>query len=446
MKITIIGGTGYVGLVTGVGFAALGHKVCCADIDEEKVSRVKRGIMPIYEKGLEELVVKGLEAENLEFTTDIKHAVQFGEIIFITVGTPEKADGSVDIRYLIRAAQDIGEYMNDYKIIVNKSTVPVGTGDLVEDIIRQESKSRNFDVVSNPEFLREGTSVQDFFNPDRIVIGAESEAAVSFIKPIFQSFKDIPLIITDRRSAEIIKYAANTFLAARLSFINEVSELCGKAGADVQKVVEALGYDKRIGKSYLNPGLGYGGPCLVKDIKAFINTFEEYDCSSTVLQAVYKRNEDQMDNVMKQIFKILGDVKGKTASILGLAFKPGTSDVRNSPALKLIKRLQLAGMKIKAYDPKVKTLYEEYGGPVGHRENLYEACKDADIAIITTEWEEFKSIDFNRLGLLMKKRNLFDGRNIFSVDDMENTGFNYFSIGRKSIDLEAGDEYMKVAL
>jgi UDPglucose 6-dehydrogenase len=433
-KIGIIG-TGYVGLTTGVAFASLGYKVICMDKDKEKINNLNRGIIPIYEPGLEDLL--NTYKANIEFTSDLSRIIQKSEIIFICVGTPSREDGSIDMSYFREAVTEIAKLLNDYKIIVNKSTVPVGTGDWVKKEIGKYYKGE-FSVVSNPEFLREGSALKDFLEPDRIVIGVEDERAKEIVLEIYSKI-NAPKLVTDIRSAEMIKYAANAFLAMKISFINEIANICEKVGADVKKVAEGIGLDKRIGPYFLNAGIGYGGSCFPKDINGLIVIANNYNYDFKLLKAVTEVNEYQQERFIRKIIDILKKTKGDTIAIWGLAFKPNTDDVRKSPALKIIRRLSEEGYKIKAYDPKAsenakkefQLLDKEYLKNIYFCSNPYEAVKEADVLALVTEWTEFYNLDFSRIKSLMRKPYFLDGRNQFEPEEMKELGFYYEGIGRK---------------
>jgi len=433
-KIGIIG-TGYVGLTTGVALATLGYKVICMDKDEEKINNLNRGIIPIYEPGLEDLL--NIYKANIEFTIDLSRIVRKSEIIFICVGTPSKEDGSIDMSHFREAVTKIAKLLNDYKIIVNKSTVPVGTGDWVKKEIGKYYKGE-FSIVSNPEFLREGSALKDFLEPDRIVIGVEDERSKEIMLEIYSKI-DAPKLITDIRSAEMIKYAANAFLAMKISFINEIANICEKVGADVKKVAEGIGLDKRIGPYFLNAGIGYGGSCFPKDIDGLIMIANNHNYDFKLLKAVTEVNEYQQEKFVKKIINILMREKGDTVAIWGLAFKPNTDDVRKSPALKIIRRLVEEGYKIKVYDPKamgnaekeIRHLNKEYLKNICFCNDPYEAVRDADVLALVTEWPDFLKLDMKKVKNLMRKLYFLDGRNQFEPKEMRRLGFCYEGIGRK---------------
>src|SRR3989338_7276950 len=432
MKIAVVG-AGYVGLVTGACFAELGNDVVCVDIEEDKIKNLNNNIIPIFEPGLEELLIKNRKKGKISFTTDLKKSIKESDIIFICVGTPPKKNGEADLSYVEDVARTIADVMDSYKIIVEKSTVPVETGEKVAKSIRAYNAHKvDFDVVSNPEFLREGSAVNDFMHPDRIVIGCESERAKDIMKKLYSPLK-APIIFTDIKSAEIIKHASNSFLAAKISFINAIASICEAAGADVEKVAEGMGYDKRIGRSFLDAGIGYGGFCFPKDAEAFIRISEKFGYDFSLLKAVQEINNNQRNHFVSKIEKALWIVKGKTIGILGLAFKPNTDDMRFAPSVDIITELQKEGAKIKAYDPKAMEKSKGILKNIEYCSNTYDAAKDADALVIVTEWDEFKEIDMKRIKSLMKHPLIIDGRNIYRLEDMKNDGFTYISIGRKEV-------------
>ncbi|MBS3105463.1 UDP-glucose/GDP-mannose dehydrogenase family protein [Candidatus Woesearchaeota archaeon] len=432
MKIAVVG-AGYVGLVTGACFAELGNDVVCVDIEEDKIKNLNNNIIPIFEPGLEELLIKNRKKGKISFTTDLKKSIKESDIIFICVGTPPKKNGEADLSYVEDVARTIADVMDSYKIIVEKSTVPVETGDKIAKSIKSYNAHKvDFDVVSNPEFLREGSAVNDFMHPDRIVIGCESERAKDIMKKLYSPLK-APIIFTDIKSAEIIKHASNSFLAAKISFINAIASICEAAGADVEKVAEGMGYDKRIGRSFLDAGIGYGGFCFPKDAEAFIRISEKFGYDFSLLKAVQEINNNQRNHFVSKIEKALWIVKGKTIGILGLAFKPNTDDMRFAPSVDIITELQKEGAKIKAYDPKAMEKSKGILKNIEYCSNTYDAAKDADALVIVTEWDEFKEIDMKRIKSLMKHPLIIDGRNIYRLEDMKNDGFTYISIGRKEV-------------
>lgn len=429
-KITVIG-VGYVGLVTGTCLAELGNEVIGVDIDKLKIDNLNAGQVPIYEKGLEELVKENVKQKRLFFTTDIANAVKNSEIVFIAVGTPPLFDGGVNLEYVRAAAEDIGKNMNDYKVIVNKSTVPIGTGNTVERIIRNFYKGK-FDVVSNPEFLREGSAVYDFMNPDRVVIGSESKKAEEILKELY-SCLETEILLTDIKTAELIKYASNAFFATEISFINSIANICERIGADVNKVSEGMRLDSRIGKrAWLHAGVGYGGSCFPKDVKGLIQIAQENNVRFNILEAVEDTNNAQKHSLLPKIQKLLGeDLSNKNVTIWGLAFKPHTDDMREAPSLVVIKQLLDRDVKVKVFDPialdQAKKVLRE---SVVYENDLMKSVKNAECLVIVTEWPEFREIDLKRIKSMMKKPNIVDGRNIFDMKTVKKAGFNYVSIGR----------------
>ena len=431
MKLTIAG-TGYVGLVTGTGFANLGNDVICFDIDREKVDLLKNGIIPIYEPGLDELYKRNVEAGRLKFTTDAEKAVRESEIIFICVNTPTNEHQEADLTAVEQVAKAIGQYMNDYKIIVNKSTVPVGTADLVKNIVKEnQQKKIEFDVVSNPEFLREGAALKDFENPDRIIIGTDSEKAGQIMSSLYRSRArtDRPIMSTDIRSAEIIKYASNAMLATRISFMNQLSYLCEKTGADIKEVAKGMGFDGRIGSRFLQAGIGYGGSCFPKDIKALISTLKQNDCDSDLFESIHRINEKQKSVVVEKLKSIM-EIKDSTIAVWGISFKPKTDDIREAPSIKIIEQLQNMGAKIHACDPVAIENAKKVLNDVNFFENPYETIRDCDALIVATEWNEFRNLDMRAVKILLKNPIIIDGRNIYDPKEMRSLGFKYMGIGR----------------
>ncbi|MBI2559361.1 UDP-glucose/GDP-mannose dehydrogenase family protein [Candidatus Woesearchaeota archaeon] len=432
MKIAVVG-AGYVGLVTGACFAEIGNDVVCVDIDKDKIRKLNSNIIPIFEPGLEEMVIKNKQAGRLSFANDLKRAIKESEIIFICVGTPPKENGEADLSYVDNVARTIADVMDSYKVIVEKSTVPVETGNEVAKTIRAYNKHKvDFDVVSNPEFLREGSAVKDFMNPDRIVVGCESEKAKNIMKKLYAPLK-APIIFTDIKSSEIIKHASNSFLATKISFINAIANICELAGADVEKVAEGIGSDKRIGKAFLNAGIGYGGFCFPKDADAFVRIAEKLGYDFKLLKSVQEINNDQKKRFVKKIEKALWVVKGKTIGVLGLAFKPNTDDMRFAPSLDIITELQKDGAKIKAYDPKAMEKAKDFLKGITYCNNPYDVAKDADALVIVTEWNEFKELDLKRINGLMRHSLIVDGRNIYNPEMLKKEGFTYISMGRKEV-------------
>lgn len=431
MKIAVIG-TGYVGLVSGVCFAETGNNVICVDIDESKVERLTQGDVVIFEPGLDILLDKNLKAGRIKFTTNLKEAVEFADIIFLALPTPPGEDGSADLSYVLQSAEEIGGLMNEYKVIVDKSTVPVGTSELVKNALAK-SANHPYDVVANPEFLREGSAVEDFLRPERIVIGVTGERAKEKMIHLYKPFvmNSDQLVIMDEKSAEITKYAANAFLATKITFMNEVANLCDKVGANVDLVRIGMGKDSRIGNQFLFPGIGYGGSCFPKDVKALNKTAQDFDYPFPLLKSVMKVNEDQKLVLFKKITNYFGDVKGKTFAIWGLAFKPNTDDIREASALTLIDALTSAGANVKAYDPEaMENVKRTIGDKITYGKTAYDILQNADALIIATEWAEFKNPDLEKIKTLLSQPVVFDGRNIFSLKDMKQNGFYYESIGR----------------
>lgn len=428
-KISVVG-TGYVGLVTGTCLAEIGHKVICVDIDKQKIENLKKGIIPIYEPGLEELVVKNYKNKNLDFTTDIDKAVKETEVIFIAVGTPTAADGSINLEYVKKVAEEIGKSMDGYRVIVNKSTVPIGTGDLVTRIISTYFKGE-FEVVSNPEFLREGCAVDDFMKPDRIVIGNGEDKAKEIMVELYSPLPG-ERVLTNVKTAEMIKYASNAYLATSISFINSIANICEKVGADVTEVARGMRLDKRIGKyAFLDAGPGYGGSCFPKDVKGMIQIASENNISFNILEAVEDTNEAQKMSLLPKIQKLIGeDLHSKKITIWGLAFKAETDDIREAPALTLIKQLQDRDADILIYDPIARQQGKKQDPTLVFADDLYESVKNAECLVIITEWKQFKQVDLQKVKSLLKSPNVVDGRNIYKVEEMKKLGFNYISVGR----------------
>ena len=429
MKLTIIG-TGYVGLVTGTCFAEVGHQVICVDNDAAKVKMLQGGGIPIYEPGLQELVQKNVKAGRLSFTNSTAEGVEKGDVIFIAVPTPPQPDGSVDLSFIERVARDIAAAMTEYKIVVDKSTVPVKTGERVAETIKRYSKSKvDFDVVSNPEFLREGFAVGDLMKPDRVVIGVRSERCVAAMKEIYTPFK-APIIITDINSAELIKHAANSFLALKISYINAIATICEAAGANVQQVAEGIGLDERIGRRFLNPGIGFGGSCFPKDLSAFISISEQVGYEFRLLKEVQRINSDQMDRFVKKITDTLWVLKDKKIGVLGLAFKQNTDDVRMSPAIDLCQRLVKDGASLRVHDPQAMDKAKSLLPNVTYVDDMNAVAEGCDALVIATEWEEFKALDLERTKKGLTSPIMFDGRNLFDPVQMKQKGWTYKSIGR----------------
>ncbi len=432
MKIAVIG-TGYVGLVAGACLADMGNDVICVDNNVEKLKSLEKGIIPIYEPGLEELVKVNCREKRLSFSSDIDNAVKVSKVCFIAVGTPQGEDGSADLQYVFEVAKQISKAMNDYKVIVDKSTVPVGTAEKVSQIIKENTKY-SFDVVSNPEFLKQGNAVEDFFYPDRVIIGSNSDKATRIMQDIYSPFfrTGNRVIIMDTKSAEMTKYAANSFLATKISFMNEIANLCEKVGADAEMVRIGISTDSRIGNKFLFPGLGYGGSCFPKDVKALVKTAYENNCEMKIIKAA-----DDINNKQRQIFinkiinKFGNDLTGKTFGIWGLAFKPKTNDMREAPSITIINALINMGAKVKAYDPKsMDTAKFYFGDRITYSKNSYDAIDGADSMILLTEWNEFRRPDFDKLKKLLKQPVIFDGRNQYNAQHLTDMGFSYIQIGR----------------
>ena len=431
MNICVVG-AGYVGLVTGAVFADLGNDVICVDVDVKKIENLKKGIMPIFEPGLEEMIAHNTRDGRLLFTTDIKEGVKKSEIIFIGVNTPPKDDGETDLSYVKAVAESIAECIDDYKIIVNKSTVPVGTGDMVKEIIdSKKRKEVDFDVVSNPEFLREGSAIKDTLEPDRIVIGAPSKNVAMRLLELY-AVLERPMIITDVHSAEIIKYASNAFLATKISFVNLIADLCELAGADVNHVVKGMGTDKRIGSLFLQPGLGYGGSCFPKDSSSLAYTVKKLGGDPSLVDAVIKINAQRGAKLLDKIEKRFSSLEGKTFAILGLAFKPNTDDIREAKSLELIRGLLERKANVRVYDPAAMDNVKEEFPDITYCHNAYEATKGADAMILVTEWNEFRLLNFEKVKLSIRQRIIFDGRNIYDAKRMHALGFEYHGMGLQS--------------
>ena len=432
MNLAIIG-TGYVGLTTGACFAHMGHRVICQDIDEGKISKLQAGETTMYEPGLSDLIQKVMGSGKLIFTPSLQKAIDESEIIFICVNTPPRADGHADLKYVDQVAREIAKNLKEYKIIVDKSTVPIKTAEKVKDTIKKYSNGFNdFDVVSNPEFLREGHAVEDILHPDRIVIGAESDRAKQKMLELYRPFTkntDIPVTITSVKSAELIKHGANTFLASKISFANLIAEACENAGADAKEVLEAIGLDKRIGKHFLNHGIGFGGSCFPKDIKAFKKTLEILGIDHSFIDAVENINSRAVERFIKKIEKEMWVLDGKHIAVLGLSFKPNTDDIRNSPSLKIIERLKNDGAKIHAHDPKAMEKVKSVFGDIEYFNDPYECLKNCEALIVCTEWDEYKKMDLKKIKELMLTPILFDGRCVFSAHDARKHGITYVGVG-----------------
>jgi UDPglucose 6-dehydrogenase len=433
MNICVVG-VGYVGLVTGACFAEFGLRVNCVDKDRSKIESLKQGKVPIYEPGLTELVGKNLKEERLTFSTDIEEGVRNALVILIAVGTPSDSEGGADLKFVEEVARSIGQTMNGYKVVVTKSTVPVGTGRLVESIIKEnQQESCAFDVASNPEFLREGSAIEDFMRPNRIVIGAESEQAIAILKDLYNPLYliETPFVITDMATAEMIKYASNAFLATKVSFINEMASICELVDADVHKVAKGMGLDRRIGPKFLHPGPGFGGSCFPKDTQAISQIARQHGYEFKIVEAVIEVNKQRPLMMIDKIVSAMGgDVDGTKIGFLGLTFKPNTDDMRHSPIIPIIKGLQGQGAKIRAYDPAGMTEARTYLEEVDYRKDLYAVAERADALVLSTEWNQFRNIDWKRMKDIMKQPNIVDLRNIYEPKRMRDLGFQYTSVGR----------------
>jgi len=429
MDISIVG-TGYVGLVSGVCFAELGHNVMCIDNNKDKVEMLRNDVIPIYEPGLEELVKANKREKRLSFSTDIKEGVEHGKIIFIAVDTPSKSNGEADLSFVEEVSRQIASHLSEYRLIVEKSTVPVQTGEWVMKTIQETIRPGvEFDVASNPEFLREGTAINDFLKPDRVILGVTSDRASSLLVKLYEPL-NAPLLITDIRSAELIKHSANAFLAVKISFINSIANICDIVGADVAKVARGIGLDKRIGMHFLNAGVGYGGSCFPKDVSAFINISDQVGYDFKILKAIQEVNYEQHKVVVNKLKKSLGDLSGKKIAVLGLTFKPDTDDLRNAPALTIVRRLREEGAEVRVYDPVAMKRAREILNDIKFCEDSYEAAEDADAAVIITEWSQFRFLDLHKLKSLMRRALIVDGRNIYDPARVKAMGFEYHGIGR----------------
>lgn len=430
MNVCVVG-TGYVGLVTGTVFADLGNDVICIDKDERKVAMLQDGVMPIYEPGLEEMVKRNTEEGRLTFSTDLAEGVRHSAVIFIAVGTPPKESGETDLCFIEAVAKEIALHMDEYKVVVNKSTVPVGTGDFVRKVIRDNRRHNvEFDVVSCPEFLKEGSAIQDSLDPDRIVIGAPSQTVAMNLLELYAPIEK-PMLITDVESAEMIKYASNAFLATKISFINAIANICEKAGADVTQVAKGMGYDKRIGKEFLQAGLGYGGSCFPKDTLSLRHVARKFDESTALFDSVIEINADRVPRFLRRIEERMVDLHGKTIGILGLAFKPNTDDLREAKSIEIIEALQAKGASIRAYDPIAQEGAQkilDHG--IVFCDNAYQVAEGSDALVVVTDWNEFKNLNLDKIKLAMKQPVIFDGRNIYPADKLRKMGIEYYSIGR----------------
>ncbi len=433
MNISVIG-VGYVGLVTGVCFAEFGLKVTCMDKDGEKIRNLRKGIIPIYEPGLEEKVKKNIKEGRITFTTDIGETVENALAIFIAVGTPPMKDGSADLSFVDEVAETIAKHMTSYKVIITKSTVPIGTGERLRKIVgRSQRESIDFDIVSNPEFLREGSAIEDFMRPDRVVIGAESQQAIAIMKDLYRPLYliETPFLITDVPTAEMIKYASNSFLATKITFINEVANLCEKVGADVRMVAKGMGLDGRIGSKFLHPGPGYGGSCFPKDVLALSKISRDKDYDFKILKSVIEANNRQRTLMVEKIREAVGDLNGKTLGILGLSFKPNTDDMRDAPSIEIITSLQKSGAKIKAFDPAATEEAKKVLKDIEYCDDPYAIAQGADAMIILTEWNQFRNLDLEKVKSLLKSPIFIDLRNVYEPNKIKELGFKYVGVGRK---------------
>lgn len=437
MKIAVIG-TGYVGLVTGTCLAESGNEVVCVDIDKEKVDKMRNGTVPIYEPHLDVLFERNIKANRLKFTTSLDEGLDHGEIVFLALPTPEGGDGAADLSFVLGVAEEIGKKIQNYKVIVDKSTVPVGTAEKVQKVIAQNA-SCDFDVVSNPEFLREGFAVDDFLKPERIIIGSSSQKATELMKKLYAPFvrSGNPIIVMDEKSAELTKYAANSFLATKITFMNEIANYCEKVGADVDMVRAGMGTDSRIGKRFLFPGIGYGGSCFPKDVKALQKAGWDQDYDFRILNSVIEINAGQKTVLLPKMENFFGnDLKGKTIAIWGLAFKPETDDIREAPSIDMMEALLDKGARLQVFDPEaMPNIKKRFGHTLAYAESMYGALENADALLICTEWSIFRSPDFDKIKELLNYPVIFDGRNLYNVNDMETHGITYISIGRKPVNI-----------
>jgi len=433
IKICMIG-TGYVGLVSGACLADFGHHVVCVDIDAERIAKLEQGEIPIYEPGLKDVVANNVRAERLHFTTDLATAAKDADVVFIAVGTPSSADGGTDLKYVFEAAKQVAQELSKYTVIVQKSTAPVGTARKIAAIINENKpKEAEFDVVSNPEFLREGSAVGDFRQPDRVVIGCESTRAADCMRAVYRALyeRDTPIVLTSLESAEMIKYAANSFLAVKISFINEIAHICELVGANIDEVAHGMGFDKRIGNKFLHAGIGDGGSCLPKDVSSLIHVAGSKGYEAPLVSAAHRINYNLVDRALEKLTKHTGNVKGKTIGLLGLAFKPNTDDLREAPALRIVHELLRQGARVKVFDPVAMDNFKKtVKAPVEYGRNVYEMAADCDALILVTEWNEFRELDFNRLKHTMKGNIFIDCRNVYTPDRLAAKGFTYESFGR----------------
>ena len=432
VEIAVIG-TGYVGLVTGAGLADFGNDVVCVDIDEKKIDALRKGVIPIYEPGLDHLVSKNVDEGRLRFTTDLAAAIRNSRAIFIAVGTPPKPDGSADLRYVEEVARSIARHMNGPKLVITKSTVPIGTGRMIEQILDESGNGQKGSVVSNPEFLREGSAIEDFLKPDRVVIGASDEESIELMKEIYAPLHslEIPFVVTNVESAELIKYAANGFLATKISFVNEIAQICERVGGNVQDVALGMGLDSRIGPKFLQAGPGFGGSCFPKDSSAMATIARAYGYPFQIMEAVLRVNDDIKQRMVEKISAAIGgNVAGKTIGILGLAFKPETDDMRDSPTIPIIKGLQQKGAKIRAYDPQAMENAKLIFDDIKYCDDAYQTAQDADALVIATEWNEFRALNLNKISAALRQPVVVDLRNVYDPKRMKSGGFRYVSVGR----------------
>ena len=432
MHIAVIG-TGYVGLVTGACFAEFGVDVTCVDVDQKKIEKLKEGTIPIYEPGLDKIVEKNAAAGRLKFTTDISSAVKEALVVFLAVGTPPQKDGSPDMSYYRQAAKDVAESINGYKVLVTKSTVPIGTGKWLRDFVSENLKvETDLGVASNPEFLREGAAIDDFMRPDRVVIGSNEERAIEVMKELYRPLYliETPIVITSLEAAELIKYAANAFLATKITFINEVANLCDAIGCDVHDVARGMGMDNRIGRKFLHPGPGYGGSCFPKDTRALTTVADQFGVETRIVDAVIEANERQRDAMLRKIEGLAGDLNGKQIGMLGLSFKPETDDMRESPAIDIIRAIVERGGKVRAFDPVAMDEAKHCLPSIEYAEDEYDAIRDADVLVIVTEWNQFRALDMDKVKQLLKSPKIADLRNIYEPADMRELGFEYVGVGR----------------
>ena len=433
MNIAVVG-TGYVGLVTGTCFSEFGVNVTCVDKDKEKIEGLNNGIIPIYEPGLDIMISRNVKAYRLKFTTDLTNAVQHALVIFIAVGTPPKEDGSADLHFVEDVAKEIAQSMDGYKVIVTKSTVPIGTGEwITETIKKHQPEPIEFDVVSNPEFLREGAAIEDFMRPNRVVLGAETSQAIAVMKDLYSPLYliETPFVITDIKSAEMIKYAANAFLAVKISYINEMANLCEKVGADVHHVAKGMGLDRRIGQKFLHPGPGYGGSCFPKDTRALLEVARQYSSNVQIVEAAIRVNERQRNLCLEKILDMFdGDISGKTIGVLGLSFKPETDDIREAPAIDIIQALVSKGAQIRTFDPVAMDNCKELFPDLIYCDDPYNVSEGSDVLVFITEWNQFRKLDMERIKTLLKALNIVDLRNIYEPSKMKSLGFKYVCVGR----------------